>query len=72
MGFLHLEHGPLIKEVDLETDKKGNLAVDSNIMTSVPGIFSAGDSVMGTSLVVKAVDQGRKAAEAVDRFLTGI
>jgi len=71
-GFLHLEHGPLVKELGLETDKRGNLVVDENFMTSTPGIFAAGDSVMGASLVVRAVDQGRKAAEAVDRFLTGV
>ena len=38
-------------------------------MTNVRGVFAAGDSVAGTSLVVRAIDQGRKMAAAVDEFL---
>ena len=72
MGFLHLEHGPVVNELNLNTDRKGNLIVDSNMMTSVAGVFAAGDSVMGASLVVKAINQGRNAAEAVDRYLTNM
>ncbi|MFC1490762.1 glutamate synthase large subunit, partial [Candidatus Latescibacterota bacterium] len=64
MGFLHL-----IGEFGLKTDCCGNLEVDSNLMTSEPGIFAAGDSVMGASLVVRAIDQGRKAAEATNKYL---
>ncbi|MFC1538675.1 glutamate synthase large subunit [Candidatus Latescibacterota bacterium] len=72
MGFLHIEHGHLIKGFGLKTDDRGNLAVDSNLMTSETGIFAAGDSVMGASLVVKAIDQGRKAAETADKYLTNL
>jgi len=53
----------------LETHERGNLRVDADFMTNVPGVFSAGDSVAGASLVVRAIDQGRKMAAAVDVFL---
>ena len=69
MGFVHPEHTTLIQGFDLKTTETGNVDVDSNMMTSVPGVFAAGDSVMGASLVVRAIDQGRKAAEAVDSYL---
>jgi len=38
-------------------------------MTSVPGVFAAGDGVLGASLVIRAVDQGRKAAKGIHEFL---
>jgi NAD(P)H-dependent glutamate synthase small subunit len=69
LGFLHVEHGPIIKDFGIHVDKKGNIAADGNAMTSAPGVFSAGDSVLGASLVVKAIDQGRKAAKGIDRYL---
>ena len=47
----------------------GNIVADGGIMTSVPGVFGAGDAVMGASLVVWAIDTGRRAAEGVDRYL---
>ena len=70
MGFLHIEHAPLIKELGLDIDAVGNLVVDSNLQTTVTGVFAAGDSVTGASLVVRAIDQGRKAAETVDCYLS--
>ena len=71
MGFLHIEHGPLVRELELETDDRGNLRVDMNFMTPVPGVFAAGDSVMGASLVVRSIDSGRLAAAAIDGYLSG-
>jgi NADPH-dependent glutamate synthase beta subunit-like oxidoreductase len=70
MGFVHLEHGPLVEDLQLDRDERGNLRVASNYMTSVPGVFAAGDSVMGASLVVRSIDSGRLAAAAVDRYLS--
>jgi len=69
LGFLHVEHGPLVEELALATDDRGNLATDANFMTSAPGVFAAGDSVAGASLVVRAIAQGRQMAAAVDAFL---
>jgi NADPH-dependent glutamate synthase beta subunit-like oxidoreductase len=69
MGFVHVEHGPLVRDLDLALDARGNLVVDSQLMTSVPGVFAAGDSMVGASLVVRAIDYGRIAAEGADRYL---
>ena len=46
-------------------------SADANYMTSVPGIFSAGDMRRGQSLVVWAISEGREAARAVDAYLSG-
>jgi glutamate synthase (NADPH/NADH) small chain len=72
MGFVHLEHGPLVRDLGLGTDSRGNLLVDSGLMTTAPGVFAAGDSMVGASLVVRAIDFGRKAAGGVDRYLAGM
>jgi len=68
MGFLHVTHNGLVKNLGLKLDKSGNLAVD-NYQTSEPSIFAAGDTVSGASLVVRAIDSGRQAAVAVDNWL---
>jgi len=52
-------------------DGRGNVVADANYMTSVPGIFAAGDARRGQSLVVWAIAEGRKAARGVDEFLMG-
>ncbi len=69
MGFVHVEHGPMVNEYGLERDARGNLVVDSDLMTSTPGVFAAGDSMVGASLVVRAIDFGRLAADGVHRYL---
>ncbi len=70
MGFVNPEHGPLVTEFQLKTDDRRNILVDSNMMTSETGIFAAGDCVMGASLIVRAIYQGRQVAEGVHRFLS--
>jgi NAD(P)H-dependent glutamate synthase small subunit len=69
MGFLHTEHGPLVEGFGLDKDNIGNIKVDKNLMTNVPGVFAAGDTVSGASLVVRAIDSGRKTAAAIDDWL---
>ena len=71
MGFIHVEHGQLIDELGTNLDDRGNVIIDKNCMTSVKGIFSAGDSALGASLVVRAIAQGRNAAIGIDKFLMG-
>ena len=68
MGFVHVVHEGLIESLGLKLDQRGNIEVN-NHQTSQPWVFAAGDSVQGASLVVRAIDDGRKAAEAVDRYL---
>ena len=53
----------------LKTDEWGGLRTDQNQMTSLPGVFSGGDSVRGPSLVVHAVRDARKAAQGMHRYL---
>ncbi|MBI5420683.1 MAG: glutamate synthase subunit beta [Deltaproteobacteria bacterium] len=71
MGFLHVEHGPLVRDLGLALDGRGNLTVDGDRMASTPGVFAAGDSMLGATLVVRAIDAGRQAAEGIDRYLSG-
>ncbi|MCE5270098.1 glutamate synthase subunit beta [bacterium] len=71
MGFVHPVHSGMIEELGLELDKRGNVATDENLMSSRAGVFGAGDMVMGASLVVRAIYQGRKAAQGIDRWLMG-
>jgi glutamate synthase (NADPH) small chain len=52
-----------------ETRPRGNVATDQNYMSSVPGVFAAGDMRRGQSLVVWAIAEGRKAAASVDAYL---
>jgi glutamate synthase (NADPH/NADH) small chain len=71
LGFLHPEHNGPIEQLGLTKDPRGNVQVNSKYMTSVPGVFAAGDMRRGQSLVVWAISEGRCAAHAVDEFLMG-
>jgi glutamate synthase (NADPH/NADH) small chain len=71
MGFLGPEREGLLTEIGVELDSRGNVAVDENKMTSVEGVFSAGDMSRGQSLIVWAIAEGRDAARGVDTYLTG-
>jgi len=59
----------LPKAFECELDPRGNVRTDADKMTSVPGVFAAGDCSRGQSLVVWAIKEGRAAAEGVDRYL---
>lgn len=55
---------------DLTVTRWGTVKADMrNMMTSIPGVFAAGDIVRGASLVVWAIRDGRDAAEAIHRYL---
>ena len=71
MGFVHPERNGLLAQLGVELTDRGNIQVDNNFQTSVPGVFAAGDAQRGQSLVVWAISDGRKAARAIDTFLTG-
>ena len=59
----------MIEQLGVELDNRGNVATDENYMSSVPGVFAAGDMRRGQSLVVWAISEGRKAAAGVDAYL---
>jgi len=68
MGFLHPVHEGLAKGLGLQLDERGNIAVN-DYQTSEPWVFAAGDAASGASLVVTAIDSGRRAATAINRWL---
>jgi glutamate synthase (NADPH/NADH) small chain len=71
LGFLGPQKSGMIEQLGLDLDPRGNVKVDSNYMSSTPGIFAAGDMRRGQSLVVWAISEGRQAARSVDAFLMG-
>ena len=71
MGFLGPERGALVNDLGLKMTERGNVWRDDRWMTSVPGVFAAGDMQRGQSLIVWAIAEGRSAARGVDRYLMG-
>jgi glutamate synthase (NADPH/NADH) small chain len=71
MGFLGPEKPGLLADLGVALDGRGNVAVDREKATSVPGVFAAGDMSRGQSLIVWAIAEGRAAARGVDRYLMG-
>jgi glutamate synthase (NADPH/NADH) small chain len=54
---------------DLKLNRHGNIVVDENGMTSVPGVFAGGDIVRGAATVILAMGDGKKAAQSMDDYL---
>ena len=69
MGFVGPVRNGMIDQLGVKLDPRGNVATNPNHMTSVPGVFAAGDMRRGQSLVVWAIAEGRKTAASVDRYL---
>jgi len=69
MGFSGPVRKGMIENTGIELDPRGNILTDSSHMTSIPGIFAAGDMRRGQSLVVWAIAEGRQAAAGVNRYL---
>ncbi len=71
MGFLGpVKNGP-IAQLGVKLDARGNVATDERHMSSVPGVFAAGDMRRGQSLIVWAIAEGRQAAREIDLYLMG-
>jgi len=70
MGFLGPLQDDVIAELSLETDERSNIQTDG-FATSVEGVFAAGDSRRGQSLVVWAIHEGRECAVEVDAYVSG-
>ncbi|MFF4650874.1 glutamate synthase subunit beta [Streptomyces sp. NPDC001380] len=72
LGFRGPERdGGLVEQLGLRFDARGTLARDAGFGAGTEGVFVAGDAGRGQSLVVWAIAEGRSAAAAVDRYLTG-
>lgn len=71
MGFTGPEKEGLVDQLGVELDERGNVKRDKSYMSSVEGVFVAGDAGRGQSLIVWAIAEGRSAAAGVDAFLTG-
>jgi glutamate synthase (NADPH/NADH) small chain len=71
IGFSGPVRSGLVDELGLELDARGTIRSGPDYMSSVPGIFVAGDARRGQSLVVWAIAEGRKAAHHLDKFLMG-
>jgi glutamate synthase (NADPH/NADH) small chain len=69
MGFTGPVRNGMIEQLGLNLDQRGNVACDENYMSSVPGVFAAGDMRRGQSLIVWAIAEGRAAARGVNKYL---
>ena len=71
MGFTGVEKSPLVTQLEVELDNRGNIARNENFESTSEGVFVCGDAGRGQSLIVWAIAEGRAAAAAVDRSLMG-
>jgi glutamate synthase (NADPH/NADH) small chain len=71
MGFLGPETNGMLAKLGVKMTERGNVWRDERWMTSVPGVFTAGDMQRGQSLIVWAIAEGRSAARGVDEYLMG-
>jgi glutamate synthase (NADPH/NADH) small chain len=71
MGFLGPQRQGVVEQLGVELDERSNIKRDKAFMTSVPGVFVAGDAGRGQSLIVWAIAEGRSAAAGVDAYLMG-
>jgi glutamate synthase (NADPH/NADH) small chain len=65
MGFTHVVQEGIVEDLGLELDGRGNIRTEGSFHTSNPGVWAAGDSRNGASLVIRAIADGRAAAEAI-------
>ena len=71
MGFLGPEKPGMLEQLGVALNARGNVVRDANWMTSVKGVFTAGDMQRGQSLIVWAITEGRSAARGIDEYLMG-
>jgi glutamate synthase (NADPH/NADH) small chain len=69
LGFVGPEK-PMLQQLGVKLDDRGNVWTDAAKMTSVAGVFAAGDMARGQSLIVWAIKEGRQVAQDVDRYLS--
>ena len=69
MGFTGPQRKGLVEQLGVDLDQRGNVVRDKTYMSSVPGVFVAGDAGRGQSLIVWAIAEGRSVAHEVDAWL---
>ncbi|MDD4013901.1 MAG: FAD-dependent oxidoreductase, partial [Candidatus Omnitrophica bacterium] len=69
MGFTHPEKSGLLEQLGVSITSRGTVSTGPDKMTSVKGVFAAGDSSRGASLVVWAAAEGREAAFGINKYL---
>lgn len=72
MGFTQPIHTGLLDDLGMKYDNRGNVVVDKKNQTTVKKVFAAGDTVLGASLVVRAIYSGRQAAFNADEYLKSL
>ena len=71
LGFVGPDKSAWLDQLDVAFDERGNVARDERFMSSVPGVFVAGDMGRGQSLIVWAIAEGRACAAGADQWLMG-
>jgi len=71
LGFTGPEKNELLDQLEVKLDEKGNIIRDHEYSTASEGVFVCGDAGRGQSLIVWAIAEGRSAAAAIDKYLTG-
>jgi len=71
LGFVGPDRPGLLEGLGVQLSSRGTIVRDAEYMTSVPGVFVAGDAGRGQSLIVWAIAEGRSAAAGVDAYLAG-
>jgi glutamate synthase (NADPH/NADH) small chain len=71
LGFVGPEKDSWLDQLGVRLDERGNIWRDDAYMSSIPGVFVAGDMGRGQSLIVWAIAEGRACAAGVDEFLMG-
>ena len=69
MGFTGPVKAGILDDLGVQYNTRGHVEVDENFMTSIDGVFAAGDTKRGASLIVWAIAEGRKAAAGIHQFL---
>lgn len=69
MGFSGPMANPLLNSCGAKVDARGKILVDEFNMTSIDGVFAAGDVNRGASLIVWAIAEGRKTATSISSYL---
>jgi glutamate synthase (NADPH/NADH) small chain len=71
LGFSGPESSPMLSQLGVPLDARGNVARDERFATPAPGVFACGDMARGQSLVAWAISEGRSVAASVDTWLMG-